>query len=166
MSCKYHKWLTAVLQCAAIACVFLSGCYTEEYLVASTGYYPLQQNAAPTYNPVTRNDHSLFHSLFNTGDIVTILGCALLAAMACGVILCILHLAAGDKRYAKALTATSVLQTILLGAWGLLLADSSWSNEQVMYKYYPVTLFYVMLGVCAVWVAVNLLGCRDKKADK
>ena len=166
MSYKNHKWITALFQYAAIVCVFVSGGYVDEYWVASVGYHPLAQNAAPEYVLVSRNSRSLFHSLLNTDSLIMIVGFALFAAMLCGAIFCILHLTAGDKRYARTVTATSVLQTLLLGAWALLIANNGMADELVKYSYYPGTLFYVLLGVCVLWIAVNLLACRDKKNEK
>ena len=159
MSYKIHKWVTALFQYAVIVCAFISGCYVVEYGVA--GHQPLAPE--PVYTVVSRNTPSLFTSLFNTEKAMMIVGFALFAAMLCGTIFCILHITAGDKRYTKTVTAASVFQTLLLGAWGLLIGSSSWSNTTVKYTYTPGTLFYVMLGLCAVWVAVNVWGCLSKK---
>lgn len=165
MTHKNHKWLTALLQYAVIVCSFVSGFYTEEYWAAPTGYFPLQE-ANPIYKLVKQDGRSLFYSLLNTDNLIMIVGVALFAAMLCGAIFCILHLAAGDKRYAKTVLATSVLQTVLVGVCGILIANSDQSDKVAKYAYHPGALFYVMLGICAVWVAINVWACLNKKAKK
>lgn len=166
MSYNNHKWLTALLQYTVIVCSFISGFYTEEYWAAPTGYFPLLKDSDPIYKLVTRDGRSLFYSLLNTDNLIMIVGVALLAAMLCGAIFCILHLAAGDKRYAKTVLAASVLQTVLMGVCGILIASNDWSDEAVKYAYHPGALFYVMLGVCAAWIALNVWACLNKKAKK
>ena len=159
MSYKIHKWVTALFQYAVLVCTFVSGCYVEEYGIAT--YQPLATD--PVYTLAGRDSHSLFVSLFNTEKTMMVVGFALFAAILCGAIFCILHIAASDKRYTKAVTAASVFQTLLLGGWGLLIGSNSWSNTTVQYTYTPGTLFYVMLGVCVAWVAVNVWACLSKK---
>lgn len=159
MSYKIHKWVTALFQYAVIVCTFVSGCYVVEYSVAA--YQPLATQ--PIYTLVNRDSHSLFIGLFKTEKAMMIVGFVLLAAILCGAIFCILHIVADDKRYVKAVTAASVFQTLLLGGWGLLIGSNSWSNTKVQYLYTPGTLFYVMLGVCVAWIAVNVWACLNKK---
>lgn len=159
MSYKIHKWVTALFQYAVIVCTFVSGCYVAEYSVAA--YQPLATE--PVYTLVNRDSHSLFFSIFHADNLMMVVGFALFAAMLCGALFCLLHIIAGDKRYTKTVTAASVFQTLLLGGWGLLIGNNSWSDETVQYTYYPDVLFYVMLGVGVAWIAVNVWACLNKK---
>ena len=168
MSYKIHKWVTALFQYAVIVCTFVSGCYVAEYGIASAGYHPLDKDPVTTYTLVNSDNHSLFDSLFKEDNfkadhLIMVVGFALLAAMLCGAVFCLLHITAGDKRYTKTVTAASVFQILLLGGWGLLIGHNSWTNNMVQYTYTPGVLFYVLLGVCAAWVAVNVWGLLSKK---
>ena len=159
-------YISAGAQLLLMIFVFIPGFYVHEQWLHQTEYIASQRTSVPVDTLVSRDALSLFDGIFHTYSLPMLVGFALLAAMLCGAICCVLQLIAkGDNQYKKPILAASVFQSVLLAGYAVLVSLSGHTYLDTEDHYFPHAVCYVMAALCVTLMAANLFGHRNRSAQ-
>lgn len=170
MKVKIRNLIELILQVVVLILVFIPGFYYLEEWVDDYLYIPNLDHYTYVQTLDNRDSFSLFDSLFNTDNVIMIIGIALCTSIVFGTVLYILQFVAkSNKRNWMPTVIVSGIEIILFIACSLLIEINDWTDVitpksdfevcyGIEYQYSLQIMFIVMLCALIALMAISFIG--------
>lgn len=165
MKVKVRNFFELILQALVLILGFIPSFYQCEEWIDDKQYIPTMRDYVPIQTLSSREDYSLFDSLFNTDGIIMIVGMALFATFLLGSVFYFIQLTGtGAKRNWKPTVVLAVIETVLFTACSILIETNDWTHMDSEYQYSLQTIFFVMAAALLLLTVLTIFGyCKAAK---